>query len=84
MRPTIRSLFEPHYKQSLYANPKRTAKFLLAPYLYDTTEALLVQIIFVREQQILEAHPTCRRADTGSHDRNRAALHLTTTGSRQT
>jgi len=26
MRPTIYSLFEPHYKQNLYTNPKRTAK----------------------------------------------------------
>jgi hypothetical protein len=26
MRPTIWSLLEPHYKQNLYANPKRTAK----------------------------------------------------------
>src|SRR5262249_40573178 len=26
MRPTICSLFEPHYKQNLYTNPKRTAK----------------------------------------------------------
>ena len=31
MRPTIRSLFEPHYKQNLYANPKRTAKFSIRP-----------------------------------------------------
>jgi hypothetical protein len=28
MRPTICSLFEPHYKQNPYANPKRTAKIL--------------------------------------------------------
>jgi hypothetical protein len=28
MRPTIGSLLEPHYKQNLYANPKRTAKFV--------------------------------------------------------
>ena len=26
MRPTICSLFEPHHKQNLYTNPKRTAK----------------------------------------------------------
>ena len=32
MRPTIRSLFEPHYKQNLYANPKRTAKSSFANY----------------------------------------------------
>src|SRR5258708_15997557 len=32
MRPTICSLFEPHHKQNLYTNPKRTAKsHLLRP-----------------------------------------------------
>jgi hypothetical protein len=30
MRPTICSLFEPHYKQNLYTNPKRTAKSFIA------------------------------------------------------
>src|SRR3954451_5481464 len=29
MRPTICSLFEPHHKQNLYTNPKRTAKSLI-------------------------------------------------------
>jgi len=29
MRPTICSLFEPHYKQNLYTNPKRTAKIFI-------------------------------------------------------
>jgi hypothetical protein len=28
VRPTLTSLFEPHYKQDLSANPKRTAKLL--------------------------------------------------------
>jgi hypothetical protein len=33
MRPTICSLFEPHYKQNLYTNPKRTAKpFFHSPF----------------------------------------------------
>jgi hypothetical protein len=39
------SLFEPHHKQNLYTNPKRTAKsssFLKI----DTTARLLVQKIF--------------------------------------
>ena len=47
MRPTIRSLFEPHYKQNLYANPKRTAKSLLALHYMIQHRPLLVQIIFL-------------------------------------
>ena len=45
MRPTICSLSEPHYKQNLYTNPKRTAKSSSLTKL-DTTGRLLVQKIF--------------------------------------
>jgi DNA end-binding protein Ku len=38
------SLFEPHYKQNLYANPKRTAKFSF--YISDARDLTFVQIIF--------------------------------------
>jgi len=38
------SLFEPHYKQNLSANPKRTAKSSF--YLSDASDLTFVQIIF--------------------------------------
>jgi hypothetical protein len=44
MRPTICSLFEPHYEQNLYANPKRTAKSSF--YLFDSETPLFVQSFF--------------------------------------
>src|SRR5260370_36333729 len=37
MRPTICSLFEPHHKQTLYANPKRTAKSFSLTNRYHTS-----------------------------------------------
>jgi hypothetical protein len=43
MRPTICSLFEPHDKQNLYTNPKRTAKSSIAFYLIDTSDQVSVQ-----------------------------------------
>ena len=43
MRPTICSLFEPHYKQNLYTNPKRTAKSSSAQRLIDTPTKVPVQ-----------------------------------------
>ena len=43
MRPTICSLFEPHYKQNLYTNPKRTAKFAWHSTYLDSKAVLLVQ-----------------------------------------
>ena len=45
MRPTICSLFEPHYKQNLYTNPKRTAKSSSPFTIIDSIEGLIVQII---------------------------------------
>jgi hypothetical protein len=38
------SLFEPHYKQNLYANPKRTAKSSF--FISDASAPIFVQIIF--------------------------------------
>jgi len=38
------SLFEPHYKQNLSANPKRTAKSSLP--ISDASDLIFVQIIF--------------------------------------
>ena len=78
MRPTIWSLFEPHYKQNLYANPKRTAKSS-SRYLYDTPELLLVQIIF--SCLLAQAAPAVRRSEQFAPID--APLHLTTSGSRQ-
>ena len=47
MRPTICSLFEPHYKQNLYTNPKRTAKsFVRLNILIDAPANPFVQIFF--------------------------------------
>jgi len=49
MRPTICSLPEPHYKQNLYTNPKRTAKSskLFSPAtMIDSTRTCFVQKIF--------------------------------------
>ena len=46
MRPTIWSLFEPHYKQNLYANPKRTAKSFRLQ-LIDTTHLRLFKRFLV-------------------------------------
>ena len=49
MRPTICSLPEPHYKQNLYTNPKRTAKSskLFSPaIMIDSTRTCFVQKIF--------------------------------------
>ena len=52
MRPTICSLFEPHHKQNLYTNPKRTAKSLSPHSLIDTTEGRVVQKIFRLSKKI--------------------------------
>jgi hypothetical protein len=52
MRPTICSLFEPHYKQNLYTNPKRTAKSFFAPLLIDTPPAADVQNKFCLSKNI--------------------------------
>lgn len=41
MRPTICSLFEPHYKQNLYTNPKRTAKSYALRTLIDKQQRYL-------------------------------------------
>ena len=51
------SLFEPHYKQNLYANPKRTAKFSF--YISDARDLTFVQIIFSTLGKIfsLKEHP---------------------------
>src|ERR1700749_4756399 len=44
------SLFEPHYKQNLSANPKRTAKSSF--YISDASDLIFVQIIFPNFQKI--------------------------------
>jgi hypothetical protein len=54
MRPTICSLFEPHHKQNLYTNPKRTAKSLIY-YLIDSSTRSLVQKTFFNFQRIFSA-----------------------------
>jgi hypothetical protein len=46
------SLFEPHYKQNLSANPKRTAKSLFC--LSDASHLNFVQIIFFRRKFLKE------------------------------
>jgi len=46
VQPTICSLFEPHHKQNLYTNPKRTAKSLFAS-IIDTPTPPLVQNVFL-------------------------------------
>jgi hypothetical protein len=55
VRPTICSLFEPHHKQNLYTNPKRTAKSqtFIRTYILDTTATRVVQKIF-KEQFFFE------------------------------
>jgi hypothetical protein len=48
MRPTICSLFEPHHKQNLYTNPKRTAKPSLYQIRYASSVACSKIIVFQR------------------------------------
>jgi hypothetical protein len=58
------SLFEPHYKQNLYANPKRTAKSSF--YISDASAPIFVQIIFPQSRipffpvALKEQFPFCR------------------------
>src|SRR4029077_4435318 len=50
MRPTICSLFEPHYKQNLYANPKRTAKWFCTAYLrYNSSASRSKHFFFFKD-----------------------------------
>ena len=65
MRPTTWSLFEPHYKQNLYTNPKRTAKSSLPnpfPTVIDSMRFPVVQKVFVRGRDFFAARDP--RAET--------------------
>jgi hypothetical protein len=53
MRPTICSLFEPHYKQNLYTNPKRTAKSQINNTLFDNLQRLLFKKVSVFKEIFL-------------------------------
>jgi hypothetical protein len=56
------SLFEPHYKQNLSANPKRTAKSSLP--ISDASHLMFVQIIFPLCKKILKERQTIPSALT--------------------
>jgi hypothetical protein len=55
MRPTICSLFEPHHKQNLYTNPKRTAKSVSPDTFIDAPLRRFVQKTFAFSKKFFVA-----------------------------